>query len=56
MIVAHTLTEQDTDDPSQGAPLLDQIGGRITRVTADAAYDGDRPTRRSLGMAMISKW
>ena len=28
------------DDPSQVAPLLDQIGGGIVRVTADGAYDG----------------
>ena len=41
MIVAQTLTEQDSDDPSQVAPLLDRIDGRIVRVTADGAYDGD---------------
>ena len=40
MIVAQTLTDQDLDDPSQVAPLLDQIGGGIARVTADGAYDG----------------
>jgi hypothetical protein len=40
MIVAQILTDQDADDPSQVAPLLDQIDGRITRVTADGAYDG----------------
>src|SRR5271165_2846413 len=40
MIVAQTLTDQDVDDPSQVAPLLDQIDGRIARVTADGAYDG----------------
>jgi hypothetical protein len=40
MIVAQTLTDQDADDPSQVAPLLDQIDGQITRVTADGAYDG----------------
>jgi Transposase DDE domain len=39
MIVAQTLTDQDTDDPSQVAPLLDQIDVRIAKVTADAAYD-----------------
>jgi hypothetical protein len=38
--VAQTLTDQDADDPSQVAPLLDQIDGQITRVTADGAYDG----------------
>jgi transposase len=39
-IVAQTLTDQDTDDPSQVAPLLDQIDGLVGRVTADGAYDG----------------
>jgi hypothetical protein len=37
MIVAQTLTDQDADDPSQVAPLLDQIDGQIVRVTADGA-------------------
>jgi hypothetical protein len=40
MIVARTLTDQDADDPSQVAPLLDQIDGEIAKVTADGAYDG----------------
>ena len=40
MIVAQTLTDQDIDDPSQMAPLLDQIDVPITQVTADGAYDG----------------
>ena len=40
MIVAQSLTDQDVDDPSQVAPLLDQIDGRIAKVTADGAYDG----------------
>ena len=40
MIVAQTLTDQDADDPSQVAPLLDQIDIPIARVTADGAYDG----------------
>ena len=40
MIVAQTLTDQDTDDPSQVAPLLNQIDDPIGRVTADGAYDG----------------
>jgi hypothetical protein len=43
-IVAHTLTDQDTDDPSQVAPLLDQIDGEIA---ADGAYDG-APTYRTV--------
>jgi Transposase DDE domain len=38
-IVARTLTDHDTDDPSQVAPLLDQIDGPIARVTADGADD-----------------
>jgi hypothetical protein len=40
MIVAQALTDHDADDPSQVAPLLDQIDGQITLVTADGAYDG----------------
>jgi transposase len=40
MIVAQSLTDQDVGDPSQGAPLLDQIDGQIVRVTTDSAYDG----------------
>ena len=40
MIVARTLTDQDVDDPSQVAPLLDQIDVGIAKVTADGAYDG----------------
>ena len=47
MIVAQTLTDQDTDDPSQVAPLLDQIGASIVRVTADGAYDG-APTYQTI--------
>jgi transposase len=41
MIVAQVLTDQDADDPSQVAPLLDQIDDRIARLMADGAYDGD---------------
>jgi Transposase DDE domain len=40
MIVAQTLTDQDTDDPSQVAPRLDQIDTLIGRVTVD----GGTPT------------
>ncbi len=47
MIVAQILTDQDADDPSQVAPLLDQIDGPITRVTADGAYDGT-PTYQTI--------
>ncbi|MCY0858737.1 IS5 family transposase [Cupriavidus sp. D39] len=47
MIVAQTLTDQDGDDPSQVAPLLDQIDGEIAKVTADGAYDG-APTYQTI--------
>ena len=40
-IVAVTLTDQDVNDPSQVAPLLDQIPAEIAQVTADGAYDGE---------------
>ncbi len=40
MIVAHTLTDQDDDDPSQVLLLVDQIAIPIARVTADGAYEG----------------
>jgi hypothetical protein len=39
-IEAHTLTDQNVDDPSQVGLLLDQIEGPIRQVTADGAYDG----------------
>jgi hypothetical protein len=41
MIAAQMLTDQDADDPSQVAPLLDQIDDRTVRLMADGAYDGD---------------
>jgi len=47
MIVAQTLTDQDTDDASQVASLLDQINDPIGRVTADGAYDG-APTYQTI--------
>lgn len=34
-IIAHTMTDQDTGDTSQVAPLLDQIGGPVGQFTAD---------------------
>src|SRR3954471_1936553 len=40
LVVAQTLTDQDSDDPSQVGPLLDQIDDPIVQVTADGAYDG----------------
>src|ERR1035437_1405686 len=39
-IMASTLTANDVGDPSQVAPLLDQIEATIASVTADGAYDG----------------
>src|SRR5215207_6195166 len=47
MIVAQTLTDQDTDDPSQVGPLLNQIDDPIAQVTADGAYDG-APTDQTI--------
>src|ERR1700712_158564 len=40
LFVEQTWFDQDADDPSQVAPLLDQIDDPIGRVTADGAYDG----------------
>jgi len=40
MIMASTLTGNDIGDPSQMAPLLDQIAATIVSVTANDAYDG----------------
>ena len=39
-IMASTLTGNDVGDPSQVAPLLNQIDGTIASVTANGAYDG----------------
>ena len=47
IIVAQALTDQDADDPSQVAPLLDQIDGPIVRLMADGAYDG-APTYQTI--------
>ncbi len=47
VIVAQTLTDQDTDDPSQVGPLLDQVDDPIGRVTADGTYDG-APTYQTI--------
>jgi hypothetical protein len=56
MIVAQVFTDQDADDPSRAAPLLDQIEDRIARVTADGAYDGD-PTNQTIAVqAVTSTW
>jgi transposase len=40
MIMASTLTGNDVGDPSQVAPLLDQIEATVTSMIADGAYDG----------------
>jgi hypothetical protein len=41
-VMASILTGNDVGDPSQVAPLLDQIDAEIASVTADGAYDGIR--------------
>lgn len=40
-IVAHTLTDKDSDDAGQLPVLLEQVEGEIASVTADGAYDGE---------------
>ena len=40
MIIAETLTGKEFGDPSQVAPLLDQVDAQIASVIADGAYDG----------------
>ncbi|NPD67825.1 IS5 family transposase (plasmid) [Lichenicola cladoniae] len=39
-IVAHSLTDKDTGDISEGAVLLATVEGQIASVIADGAYDG----------------
>jgi hypothetical protein len=56
MIVAQTLTDQVADDPSQFAPLLDQIDGPIARGQPTARMTEAPPTRRSRRTAMASRW
>lgn len=46
-IIAHGLTDQNTDDPSQVEALLNQIDGEIGQFTADGAYDG-KPTYQTI--------
>ena len=46
-IIAHRLTDQGTDDPSQVEPLLSQIDGEIDQFIADGAYDG-KPTYQTV--------
>jgi hypothetical protein len=40
-IVAAALTSKEMDDAAQVGPLLDQVTGLLTSVTADGAYDQD---------------
>src|SRR3954471_20015740 len=40
-IVAATLTAKEVDDAAQLGPLLEQIEGDVSSVTADGAYDQD---------------
>src|SRR3954449_3173541 len=40
-IVASTLTAKEGDDAAQLGPVLDQIDGEVSAVTADGAYDQD---------------
>jgi len=40
-IVAATLTAKEVDDAAQLGPLLEQIDGEVSSVTADGAYDQD---------------
>src|SRR5829696_3113133 len=40
-ILASELTSHDEGDASQVGPLLEQIPGPLTSVTADGAYDGE---------------
>jgi hypothetical protein len=54
MIVAQALTDRDADDTSQVTPLLDQIEGRIARMTADAGMTVTALTKRSRRTAMAS--
>lgn len=46
-IVTHCLTDQDTDDPSQVEPLLDQIDAEIDQFTADEPMIAIPPTAPS---------
>lgn len=57
-IIAHSLTDQNTGDPSQMAPLLGQIEGEVDQFSADRAYDGDPiytfVLRRSAGAKIVT--
>ena len=47
-ILAHELTGDDTSDEAMVTPLMANVGGRIRRVLADGAYDG-QPTHDASG-------
>ena len=47
MIVAQILTDQNTDDPSQVEPLVAQVEQKISKLTADGAYDS-APTYQTI--------
>jgi hypothetical protein len=55
LAVNAAVTDQDADDPSQLAPLLDQIDGPIDRVTAGGAYDG-APTYETIAKHDDEAW
>jgi transposase len=38
-IVAQIITDNNTGDPSQVGPLMSQVKQKISKVTADGAYD-----------------
>lgn len=40
-ILSFDLTDSDTSDPSMAGPLVEMAGGRIRKVIADGAYDGE---------------
>jgi hypothetical protein len=54
-IIAHSLTDQATDDISQVEPLLNQISPEIDPFTADGAYDGD-PTYDAVMRHSAEAW
>jgi hypothetical protein len=55
VIIAQTLTDQDVGDPSQVAPLLDQIDDRIVGVTAVPSAEPGPPTQRDRHLSMITE-
>lgn len=49
-IVFHELTDDDTSDAAMAGTLVSGSGGRIGRVIADGAYDGE-PVYKAIGKA-----